>query len=250
MFEALGTLSDEEVYGEVVSPLGYIIKDFDEKVLTEFYEKMKNAARQASFTGLIMMENNYFSNMGIPCGLKRIDDNNICFAPHGYDLVVDTEGVGALSSNGRVKVIFDGHFTTQQKLNAPVIVGEWGAFAHYEDTVSQCKYIISIFEKNLWSNTYWCYHSNFDTAPVLSYLKRAYPVAVVGKLISYSYDFDTKTLVCKWDEGNNTKGKSEIYLPFMVNEKEYDVVIKEEGCIVLIEATGGKRTLEINMETT
>ncbi len=244
MLEAFNVLSDEATYNEVVKKLGHTIKNFDEKTLTPFYQKMTNAVRLSSFEGIIMMENNYFSNMGIPCGLDRINDEKICFAPHGYDLVVDTPGVGSLSSNGRVKAIFDGHLSTQKRLNAPVIVGEWGAFGHYEDTIPQCKYLISLFEDNLWSNTYWCYHANFDTVPVLKYLKRAYPIAMIGEIISYRYDFENKSFVCKWNEGDITNGKSEVYLPFVLVSNEYEVIKKGEGCIVHIEAIGGMREIE------
>ncbi len=245
MFEALSVLSNEDIYKSVVDNLGSAIKEFDEDVLSAFYRKMTIAVREISYDGLIMMENNYFSNMGIPCGLKKTIDDNSCFAPHGYDLVVDTEGVGALSSNGRVKTIFDGHLNTQERLNVPVVVGEWGAFAHYEDTIPQCRYLISLFEKNLWSSTYWCYHNNLDNAPVLKYLKRAYPIAMVGKTISYHYDFENRNFTCKWDEGENKSGKSELYLPFMTKSEEHDVLRKEDGCIVRIKATGGIREISL-----
>lgn len=250
MAEALTTMDDYELYSAAVIPMGEYIKDFDSNILNRFYCNLTEKLRKSGYTGIIMQENNYFSNAGVPSQIELIQNNGTtdtaqAFSPHGYDLVVDTEGVGALSSNARVDVIFDNHKNVQKRLNIPVIVGEWGAFAHYKDTVDQCRHIINLFEKNLWSNTYWCYHKNFESVPVLPLLKRGYPKAIIGELKSYHYDFETGRLYIEWDEGEITEGFSEIYLPHRIENSNLNVDNKKEFCLIKIEATGGAREIII-----
>ena len=56
--------------------------------------------------------------------MKMVQENPNRPFPHGYDLVVDTEGV-QWASNNRIDVIFDAHRRTQQRMGVPVMVGEW-----------------------------------------------------------------------------------------------------------------------------
>lgn len=250
MAKALTIMNDYNLYRMAVEPVGELIKDFDTGPLNNFYSKLTHEVRKNGYKGLILQENNYFSNAGVPSQIEKIqndssDDNNQAYSPHGYDLVVDTEGVGALSSNDRVDVIFDNHKVAQDLLNVPVIVGEWGAFAHYNDTLDQCEHIIRIFEKNLWSNTYWCYHENFESVPVLSLLKRGYPMAVVGEIISYEYDYVANKLHIVWNEGDNSNGFSEFYIPHTIENSNYKFKNSKESCIIKVEAIGGVRELTL-----
>jgi endoglycosylceramidase len=71
--------------------------------------------------------------MGIPSGITRVVDAHgrpdalQAFAPHGYDIVVDTRDL-ALASNDRLALIFQRHAETGKRLDLPVLIGEWGAY--------------------------------------------------------------------------------------------------------------------------
>lgn len=73
-----------------------LVAHFDTNILQPFYTKMRQTLRSITSKGIVMMENNYFSNLGIPCHLEPLTDASDkreplqAYAPHGYDLVVDT----------------------------------------------------------------------------------------------------------------------------------------------------------------
>ena len=75
--------------------------------------------------------------------------------PHGYDLLVDTKNYSE-QSNFRIELIFKRMKETSEKLDVPVLVGEWGAFSGNSDAVaSNTAFIIGLIEKSGFSNTYW-----------------------------------------------------------------------------------------------
>lgn len=109
------------------------------------------------------------------------------FAPHGYDIVVDT-GHDDLFNPGRMELIFRRHKETGERLGIPTVIGEWGAFGGRPGNEEADAQMISILEKNLWSHTYWCWTEDIASLPEWRLLVRAYPVAVAGRLRSYHWD--------------------------------------------------------------
>ena len=81
------------------------------------------AIRQEDSATFLLRGHNYISNIGVPPGLAAItiggqQDPRQIFAPHGYDLVVDTPDVPR-ASNSRAHSIFARHRETQQAINLP-----------------------------------------------------------------------------------------------------------------------------------
>jgi endoglycosylceramidase len=254
-YNMLGYLENKDFYTALAKPAEALVEQFDRGALAAFYDKITNAVRAVDPYGLIMRENSYFSNMGIECKAGPIHDESgqaeplQAFSPHGYDLVVDTEAV-VMASNIRVDVIFEAHRRAQQRLGVPVIVGEWGAFGHYADGLGHIEHLLSIFEKYLWSNTYWCYESSFGQAPVVQVLKRPYPQAVCGQLLTYRYDRQADEFYMEWEE-RNCDVPSVIYLPtdeFSINlSGEYNINIRENSAVLTIMPSGGMRTLAVKL---
>ena len=255
-FKALQFLEDKEFYVSLAKAVEPLVAEFDNEVLDAFYRKITAAVREVDKNGIIMRENSYFSNMGVECMAAPILDEsgkrepNQAFSPHGYDLVVDTEAI-VLASDKRVDVIFEAHRRTQKRLKVPVLVGEWGAHGHYSEGLSHIEHLLSLFEDFLWSNTYWCYGTGFEGAPVLNVLKRPYPQAVCGRLLSYRYDRNGNAFHMKWDE-KGCSAPTVIYLPTNQFKVEFDGEYHEEiygdHAFLSLLPAGGERTLIIHMQ--
>lgn len=254
-FRILEFIENKEIHKAIAKAVEPLVEEFDKGVLDAFYSKTSEAVRTIDKDSIIMRENSYFSNIGIQCkadpivNSKGVKDPQQAFSPHGYDLVVDTEAM-QWASNNRIEVIFEAHRRTQQHMAVPVLVGEWGAHASYPEGLSHIEHILSIFDKYLWSSTYWCYFEEFHKAPVLDVLRRPYPQAVCGEILSFGYDSKYKVFNMEWDEGIN-KESTVIYLPnrkFNINlVGKYSIKQRGQSALVILEPTGGRRSIKIDI---
>jgi len=192
--EVLAGMADMEVYGMLAESAQSASQAFEREVLSPFYDKMGTAIRRADSDRFLMLETSYFANMGIESGVELARDTATgsadrrqVYAPHGYDLVVDTEHY-EIYNQDRVDLIFAAHRRVQERLQVPVLVGEWGAFTDHPATFELTKEILAIFEQYLWSNTYWCWVDGHRQTPYAAALNRAYPQATGGKLVEYRYE--------------------------------------------------------------
>lgn len=199
----LTDIADMDTYKKLVANAKDVSQLFEKEILAPFFNKVANGIRQIDTEGFLITETSYFSNMGIESGLQLIQndegviDSSQVFSPHGYDLVVDTDHY-EIYNQDRVDLIFATHRKVQERLNIPALIGEWGAFTNHPATSSLTKTLIGIFERNLWSNTYWCYSSDFKEMPYVQALNRAYPQITAGRLISYHYNHDTGQISMKY----------------------------------------------------
>lgn len=228
-FEALQLLDDRQLYKSFVSAAESLVLKFDATVLSRFYERMAKAVRSVTPEGILFMENNYFGNLGVPSGIQPIEINGKReklqgFAPHGYDLVVDTPLVGSGASENRAGVIFDNHYATQQRLDVPVIVGEWGAFGAYKDVDRHCLFLLDTFDRYGWSFTYWAWRrkesGNFEATKLIA---RDYPKAIAGDLVSFSYDHVTGSFFMEWKADALIDAPTVICLPGGLKERQVEI---------------------------
>ena len=225
------------------------VRAFEHEVLEPFYNKIAASVRAVTDRGILLRENNYFSNMGIPCQARPIRSGDSrdplqAYSPHGYDLMVDTERVHQTTAS-QIETIFENHRETQLALQVPVMVGEWGAFMHNPDVVAYAGQIISLFETWQWSHTYWSWHEKFELAPVLAVLRRTYPQAVAGRIVRCGNNRAAKTFELVWDDDISCGAPSLIYLQdtpkSVVLEGDYAIA----SGIMVIPALGGRRMLRI-----
>jgi len=195
----LAEIDSYELYSAMVDAARPATAGFEDEILDLFYKKVLREIKSNTIDGAFFLENSYFSNMGIKSRVKRIDnDSPQVYSPHGYDLVVDSPAV-CIASNQRVDVIFDNHRKVQEKLDVPVIVGEWGAHSKYTEGLGHIKHLLGKFDKFKWSHTYWAYFDGIEKAPVMDILRRPYPVAVPGEKINYGYDYDCRVFTLEWN---------------------------------------------------
>ena len=141
---------EADVFRKIVSPCNELVRHFDAERYSPFISKMATAIREVTDRGVMIMENNYYSNMGIPCCNEPVmvngeRENQQAFAPHAYDLMVDTPAY-KYANNSRVGMIFDEHRNTQVRLGVPCVVGEWGSCAEGDGWYPHIRFLQDKFD--------------------------------------------------------------------------------------------------------
>ncbi|MBQ6420478.1 MAG: cellulase family glycosylhydrolase [Clostridia bacterium] len=249
-FDVMGALSvadDPIVYHGVIDRAAKRLNRFDVGVYYDFLCAAGAAIRKAGGEGVLFMENSYFSNLGIPCLTPNVvyadgtPETQLAFAPHGYDITVDTPLTNTASTN-RVSFIFNEHKNKQQRQNLPVVVGEWGGMVPGSDEYPALEFLISLFDQNRWSQTYWHYHEGFADNGIMKVLSRPYPQSVAGEIRSYGYDRQRKEFHLSYFGSPDIKAPTLIYLPQkptkIYSTKKY--ILKPVGDACLLQVYAGK----------
>ncbi len=242
-------------FRKITSGADALIKEFDTKVYGPFVSKIATQIRKHS-DKIILMENCYYSNLGIPFSAPPIEvngkrDGNQIFTPHAYDLMVDTPSY-KFAHNGRVAGIFGEHKRSQERLNVPVIVGEWGSFGdETDDWLPHIEYLFKVFEENHWSQTYWAYIDGFFENRLMKVFRRPYPKAVAGAIDCYTYDLKIKTFYLEFTQDENSCGETIIGMPFEVESvtldgEDYTVIARNRE--LYINTKPGKHSLKIRVK--
>ena len=205
-----------DVLRKITSDADDIVKHFDVERYSPFVSKMASAVREITDKGAMFIENNYYSNMGIPCCNEPVKVNGKreemqVFAPHAYDLMVDTPAY-KYASNSRVGSIFDQHRKTQERLGIPCLVGEWGSCAEGDGWYPHIRFLQDKFDSYKWSNTYWCYFDNILKQDFIKVLTRPRPKAVTGEIVSYKYDHDEGEFKLKYIQDKKYKVPTIVYV--------------------------------------
>lgn len=159
----LSAFNNPESIAAIISEIFPITSKFESEILNPFYDEAARAIRSIDKDILFMFEANYFTNAGILSVLRpavyedgRIIENQV-FAPHGYDILVDTQ---AYNEGGfeRVAFIFGSILDTAKKMNIPTIIGEWGCYPNASEAQKeQAKYLLNLFAENGVGNVYFDY---------------------------------------------------------------------------------------------
>lgn len=199
-----------DVFHSIVTAGQELINKFDTERYMPFLNRTASKIREVTDKGVLFIENSYYSNLGIPCMNSAIEVNgkreeNQCFSPHGYDLMVDTP-LYKYASNSRVDSIFGEHRNTQMRMQNAVLVGEWGGFSEGTEWFPHIEHLIDLFDSYKWSNTYWAYWRELLDEEIMTVLSRPYPKAVTGNIISYRHDRKNNEFILTYSQ-----------------DKEYDV---------------------------
>lgn len=212
----LEPFNDPTLFRKVTSAADELIYKFDTGNYSRFINNTAKAVREVTDNGIIIMENSYYSNLGIPYSCPPVNydgkrEEKLCFAPHAYDLMVDTPAY-KYASNSRVGSIFDEHKRSQDRLNVPVIVGEWGGQSEGTDWLYHIEYLLDKFDSNKWSQTYWAYYDGLLENPIMTCLIRTSPVAVCGKIDSYSFDRENNIFALDYTQDKEYSVPTEIFV--------------------------------------
>ncbi|HZJ79670.1 MAG TPA: cellulase family glycosylhydrolase [Dysgonamonadaceae bacterium] len=265
--KALKNLSSEKSFSSVADALFPLNRDFEAHKLQPFYQKVSDAIREVDNSSVLFLEHAYLGNMGVRSSIARTTlfdgspDSLLAYAPHGYDLVTDTESA-AEASLERVSFIFNRFQEIADRLNMPVWLGEWGAFyRHGEEIVPVAQHAITEIENNLYGNAYWSYESKMEN---LAYFKQAllrpYPAFTNGELLEYNYDRASNTLSMTWQEDKDNLAPTQLFVPALAKknlmnkiDKSFNATIKRipnssAGWLVIPPLEDGqKRKLVVRM---
>ena len=201
---------------KVTSPANKLIYKFDTERYSPFLNKTAASIRREDKDGIFMVENSYFSNTGIPFSAPPITvggkrDAKQAFAPHAYDMMVDTP-MYKYASNDRVGAMFAEHKRSQERLGVPVVVGEWGGNSVGTEWLPHVAFILELFDLNQWSHTYWHYFEAMFETPLMGVLCRPHPVAVTGRILSYKHDRNADTFELRYEQNGEYAAPTELYL--------------------------------------
>jgi endoglycosylceramidase len=230
--KALELIATKDRYSQVVDGVYELNAAFEKNELQAMYQKVANAIREVDTNHILFLEHSYFSNTGVASAIeptKLADgstDQLVAYAGHGYDLVVDTKEVEKPSYE-RIEFLFDRIKQTGQRMNVPVLIGEWGAYSGNSLKLAEtARQVVKLFEKSNFGNTYWAYYNGIGDEPYFkNVLIRPYPEFVAGNLAESGFDVETNHFVCIWNEKAGTVSPTEIYIPNLKNIKEREISI-------------------------
>lgn len=244
-----------DIFGKIVNKAAPIVNKFDLGRYMPFLDSTAKEIRKISQEPILFIENSYYSNLGIKFAGRPIEvdgerDKNQLFAPHAYDLMVDTPAY-KYAHNGRVKSIFDRRRQEQlENLDMPLLVGEWGGFSEGTEWLDHIEFLLDLFDSYKWSNTYWAYFDGLFGSPLWDVLKRPYPRAVTGKIEGYKHDRDENTFTLTYEQDKDFDVPTEIFahkpIENIETDGEYEVT-EIDGCssVIKIKTDKGKHTVKV-----
>ncbi len=255
VMELLAAVDDPVVHRSMLKSAAPLIARFDEAYYEPFFTAAAEAIRAEAPDAILFMENSYFSNLGIPCKTKRpvyadgSEEQNLVFAPHGYDITVDTPLTNEASSH-RVDFIFDEHRRKQLRMRLPVLVGEWGGMVPGGEKYPALEHLIDKFDRNAWSQTYWHFSKEILEGRIGEILSRPYPVAVAGEIKRYGFDREKGVFDLTYIGDPSVKAPTLIYLPQkpakIYSTKKY--VLKEANGACILQVGAGKGACAVKAE--
>lgn len=216
-FAILEQLADPVLFAQVIDVTQPIYGAFESGALMDLYCRLAQDIRRVDHHTILMLETSIGANMGVysaisPVAVDGARDPQQAYAPHGYDLVVDTP-YNARSGAGRVDLIFNRHAETARQHNWPLWVGEWGAYGRMPNTLPAARQVVRCFEALGCSDAYWCYEPGIEAFDCFAAVHRPYVERVAGRLEHYHYDPASGLFEAAWQENGRTGAPTILYLP-------------------------------------
>jgi endoglycosylceramidase len=170
-------LADLDLYKGMLEAGIATMQQFDRTQLQPFYARVQGAIREVDSRHILFFEPAMSANLGIPTALVPLKDQQgkrdpqQAYAPHGYDIVVDTASV-ELTSRERVALIFGRHGEFARRHQLPMFVGEWGAYYLDAKAADAARFVVQQLDALDCSDAYWDYQRALAQSPILSALRR------------------------------------------------------------------------------
>ena len=170
-------LNDLNLFAGMIDGAAPIMQEFDRGRLMPMYARVRKAIRSVDRRHIIFIEPAMSANMGIPSAIEPLADEagrrdpQQAYAPHGYDIVVDTTSQD-LNSHDRIALIFRRHGEFAARHSLPMLVGEWGAYSQHDRSVEAARSTIRQFDELECGDTFWAYRRGFGQSLLLPALER------------------------------------------------------------------------------
>ncbi|WP_025274095.1 cellulase family glycosylhydrolase [Haloglycomyces albus] len=203
--------------------------EFETGPLAELYRRSIDTIRESDEDSWIFVEPQAVGvNWGMSTSLPRFDDPRegrarIGYAPHLYPLPLDlgsnySDSTAAIDS--ALETWTDNTLRTAQRLDAPVILGEFGLDATAPGALDYVESVVDITDDTGMGWAYWSsdpgswgpYDEEGSAQPLSDTLDRAYPRAVAGTPSTVDYDPDGR-LSLDYDRDASIEAPTEFYLP-------------------------------------
>jgi endoglycosylceramidase len=154
-----------------------VMQNFDRTRLMPMYARVRKSIRQVDSRHILFLEPAMSANLGIRSAIaplvdgQGIRDSQQAYAPHVYDIVVDTALLD-LMSNKRIDLIVRHHHEFSEKNRMAMLVGEWGAFYLNPAAVEPTRYILRQIEGVESGDMFWAYRRELADWPGLEALKK------------------------------------------------------------------------------
>ena len=215
----MARLKEMDIYNKLLDAGGPAFSPFEATQMVAMFQRVRDAIRTVDINHSIFLETSMSANMGMATGVAPVTDADgkpdalQAFAPHAYDIVVDTKDL-ALASEERLELIYRRHAETGKRMNMPVLIGEWGALGCGSPAIlPTARFNIAMIEKYLLNETYWAYEGKLGHGACSEVFQRPFPVRTNGLLVSYKTDFATGKFTCTWKEDPAVKAPTKVYLP-------------------------------------
>ena len=204
---------------------------FEAGPLARFYQKAIDAIRTVDNAHWLFVEPEAVpTDWGLPSALPKLNDPRpgqpeIGYAPQLYPQPLDDDG----SYTGSASFLTDRELAswqtqverTAERLDAPVLLGSWTAndpdpYAHlYIDKVQQ------LVDQMMIGEAYWSsdpgtgsiWTAQGKPTDLSAVIGTAYPRAIAGQPVTFSYDKSTLDLNVQWTDKPGVTGSTDLYLP-------------------------------------
>ncbi|MFB7715717.1 cellulase family glycosylhydrolase [Streptomyces sp. NPDC056105] len=211
---------------------------FEAGPLAALYRRTLAAIREVDHDSWIFVEPEAVStNWGLPSGLPYLKDPRgdgdrarIAYAPHVYPLPLDLGSGYSGDAKAWVRRTLGSWRTqterTARRLNAPVVIGEYGVDATLPGALTYVAAVRRLAEKMGAGTAYWSNdpgpwspwertkHGGLRATRLLPVLDRPTPLAIAGEPGTYEWDATSRTLKVSWRGARRgVRGGTELYLP-------------------------------------
>ena len=158
---------DEAALFGLISKIVPVTASFEQEILSPFYDELFSSIREVDKKTILIFESNYFANAGIPSHIRPAVDpsgNTVsyqAYAPHGYDILVDTDAYSSDPGNERIDLIFGSILQKISELaeqGIPSFIGEWGCYPQASPAqLKQAEHILKLLDAHAIGNVYYEY---------------------------------------------------------------------------------------------
>lgn len=141
---------------------------FEREVLTNFYQRLISIIRKHAPDRLIFFEPSIYVGGGLNTNLIPLNFENLVYAPHFYDILVNVTPVGYDGNKRRIKIAFKKFLKDTKRLNSGIFLGEYGVFDYkVKGSKEYLLDVISHIQEFKISSCYWNYNREEDETSVV-----------------------------------------------------------------------------------
>jgi hypothetical protein len=204
------------------------IPDFEEGVLTDFYQRVQVMMNANNFKMELFFEPEIYTSGGIPSSLEFRPDRDCTFYPHYYDPFCHENAAYSKLSRWLLKRALSIKEREAQVYRVPLMIGEFGISTKVNGYLDYLNDFVRFTNESLIGWTYYTYDktnwSDFGVVTPdgwetdkLRALISLYPQKIAGSnpVVEYGTDNRGKYFVLKYDtnDAERETGTTEIFIP-------------------------------------